>query len=619
MADKKVKIIISAIDKTQQAINKSQKNLAGLKKSVLSLKSAFIGLGAGLVLKSFVDVGKEVESLQVRFKFLFGSAKEGAKAFDNLADFAAKVPFSLGDIAAASGNLAVVAKDAEDLSRILEITGNVAATTGLDFQTTASQIQRAFSGGIAAADVFREKGVRSLLGFQQGAKVSIEDTVKAFEDVFSGEGRFGKATDELAKTFEGTVSMLQDSVFKFQKTVAEGFLAEFTKQLGDLKKFLDANKVSINEFAISTGVVLAKALIKLAGAIKIVAENYREFEQLVGALLIITGGFAKKIIGLALTVDALVGAFKDANKQIKTTNTELRIFNKTIERNNKVFEENEKQLNEHKKSLAAVKDQFTALTRAEVAFEEGLNQQKRAAREANKVLGTYGKTAKTIREELGNKLITGLGGAEEALGKFTTGVAEAIVMGKSFGSVLKVLAQEILVFFISQLLQTVIMALFLRDALVAIENKIEDWKNGLNNASSSQRNFTNEILKTNAALTLQNSLMGGRKKPSLLGGLFGFATGGIGGAIGGLLGFADGGRPPLNRPSIVGERGAELFVPDSAGTVVPNEALGGTTNINFNITTVDAQGFGTLLDSKRGQIINMVNTALNSKGRSALV
>jgi hypothetical protein len=86
-----------------------------------------------------------------------------------------------------------------------------------------------------------------------------------------------------------------------------------------------------------------------------------------------------------------------------------------------------------------------------------------------------------------------------------------------------------------------------------------------------------------------------------------------------LLGFADGGRPPLNRPSIVGERGAELFVPDSAGTVVPNEALGGTTNINFNITTVDAQGFGTLLDSKRGQIINMVNTALNSKGRSALV
>lgn len=42
-----------------------------------------------------------------------------------------------------------------------------------------------------------------------------------------------------------------------------------------------------------------------------------------------------------------------------------------------------------------------------------------------------------------------------------------------------------------------------------------------------------------------------------------------------VLGFADGGRPPLGRVSVVGERGPELFVPDVAGTVVPNHALGG--------------------------------------------
>lgn len=52
-------------------------------------------------------------------------------------------------------------------------------------------------------------------------------------------------------------------------------------------------------------------------------------------------------------------------------------------------------------------------------------------------------------------------------------------------------------------------------------------------------------------------------------------------AIGGLFGgfFADGGRPPVGRPSVVGEDGAELFVPDSAGTIVSNdrlrEAIGG--------------------------------------------
>ncbi|BCV04508.1 MAG: hypothetical protein CM15mV87_420 [Caudoviricetes sp.] len=40
---------------------------------------------------------------------------------------------------------------------MLEITGNVAATTGLDFRTAAEQIQRSFSAGIGAADLFREK------------------------------------------------------------------------------------------------------------------------------------------------------------------------------------------------------------------------------------------------------------------------------------------------------------------------------------------------------------------------------------------------------------------------------------------------------------------------------
>lgn len=54
----------------------------------------------------------------------------------------------------------------------------------------------------------------------------------------------------------------------------------------------------------------------------------------------------------------------------------------------------------------------------------------------------------------------------------------------------------------------------------------------------------------------------------------------------GWLGFADGGEPPVNKPSIVGERGPELFVPKTAGTIVPNNQLvnmmGGGQTINYN-------------------------------------
>jgi len=56
---------------------------------------------------------------------------------------------------------------------------------------------------------------------------------------------------------------------------------------------------------------------------------------------------------------------------------------------------------------------------------------------------------------------------------------------------------------------------------------------------------------------------------------------------GGMIpGFANGGRPPVGRPSIVGERGPELFVPRTAGTIVPNHAMGGA-NVTVN---VDASG-----------------------------
>lgn len=61
------------------------------------------------------------------------------------------------------------------------------------------------------------------------------------------------------------------------------------------------------------------------------------------------------------------------------------------------------------------------------------------------------------------------------------------------------------------------------------------------------------------------------------------------------MNFADGGQPPVGRASIVGERGPELFVPHTAGTIIPNHALGGlggVTNVTNNyIQAIDVQSF----------------------------
>jgi TP901 family phage tail tape measure protein len=76
-------------------------------------------------------------------------------------------------------------------------------------------------------------------------------------------------------------------------------------------------------------------------------------------------------------------------------------------------------------------------------------------------------------------------------------------------------------------------------------------------------------------------------------GIGSFNKGGKGGSglLGLLPGFANGGRPPVGRPSIVGERGPELFVPDRAGTIIPNGGMGGATvNVAVDATGSNVEG-----------------------------
>ena len=94
---------------------------------------------------------------------------------------------------------------------------------------------------------------------------------------------------------------------------------------------------------------------------------------------------------------------------------------------------------------------------------------------------------------------------------------------------------------------------------------------------------------------------------------------GIGGFIGGILGglFADGGRPPVGKASVVGERGPELFVPKVAGTIIPNNAIGGgggdsiVNNVSVN---VDASGSSVSGDSSdANQLGQQIATAIQSE------
>ena len=96
---------------------------------------------------------------------------------------------------------------------------------------------------------------------------------------------------------------------------------------------------------------------------------------------------------------------------------------------------------------------------------------------------------------------------------------------------------------------------------------------------------------------------------------------GGGGGGGGFKPFAKGGAVSKGQPIVVGEQGAELFVPNQTGQITQSArgTGGGSTTVNFNINTVDASGFEELLVRSRGTITQLINNAVNERGSKNLI
>jgi predicted NBD/HSP70 family sugar kinase len=383
---------------TKNTTTKMKTAFAGIRGSVgrvsgaiFSLKGAIVGLGAGAGLRSLINVGNEVESLQIRFKTLFGSAEEGAKAFDAMAEFAGKVPFSLQQIQAGSGSLLAVADDAEELGELLKMTGTIAAATGLDFRTASEQIQRSLSAGIGAADLFRDRGVTAMLGFKAGTQVTVKETREALEQFAKDNDGI---TDELANTFAGTLSMIGDTIFTFQRTINDaGFFGSLTRRFQRIKATLDNNKEATEELAQAVSDRLIKAMDALEGAVKFVARNFDElvlamkalialklgsmiFPAITGAITLMnialvasTGAMTKFNIATKLNPFFLIGggailAITAIVNMMKEANAELDEFS------DKIIELDAKELEKAREKFQKLQKQLTMLReKAENAFD----------------------------------------------------------------------------------------------------------------------------------------------------------------------------------------------------------------------------------------------------------
>lgn len=92
------------------------------------------------------------------------------------------------------------------------------------------------------------------------------------------------------------------------------------------------------------------------------------------------------------------------------------------------------------------------------------------------------------------------------------------------------------------------------------------------------------------------------------------------------FGFADGGDPPVGQASLVGERGPELFIPKTAGTIIPNNrlgsAMGGSPQVVYNgpyiasMSAIDTQSATQFLSRNKQAVFAANQSATRSLPQS---
>jgi hypothetical protein len=666
------------IEQLNASTIKIQNSLGGIGSAARLAGGALAAIGAAKISRSFLNTARSMETLSQRFKFLFGDAQEGAKAFEALNRYAATVPFSLDEIAAASGVLAVVSKDAAELEKNLGLTGNVAAVTGLDFKTAGEQIQRALSGGIGAADLLREKGVKNLLGFKDGVKYTTQETAEALQRVFGPDGKFGKASIALASTFDGLVSMVGDKMIQFQKKVMDSGPFDFLKAaVATVNDELSANFGSIEEAAkkIGAGIVSsAETIIVGAGYIidammpvfKVFQESYNNILRatenlptgiktlgvigflmlgLTGKLIVVTiGAIIDNVMGLLGTLYGAMGKavgglgdliskvpglgsigtyMKEAGDIAQAEGEKMKNAFKKVEDGAKGAEMGNLTFLEEIQSGKIVLGEYgQKLYDLVLRLREKQEEMRKTQEEADKLkkaiqgTGEATKASAITMENFKKTFVDSFNQMYEKFEPMKEGVkllfdsfdtlkkgigdafADAILGAKNLSQAIGDLAKQIFRQLISGIIQLAL-EIWVFDK---IREKVRQQKQ--------------EQDKLNASLGRELGLRTAIAAISMF-------TGGGGGFFGFL---AEGGPAKQNKPYIVGERGPELFVPNTSGQVMPNDQISigggeatGDVNINFNIQTVDATGFDDLLLSRRGLITGIINEGVTRQGRKALI
>ena len=581
MAEAVVRLRVDASGATR-ALNGVQNQTNKLQNSFNGLRTAIAATGITLIGRQAVRTSATFEKLNVRLKLLTKSGRDFAKSQQIAAD--AQKAFGLSAVEALEGvtditaRLAPLGTSVEDIKTVFfgfNTAAKLAGSSAIESSNAFRQLAQALGSGRLAGDEFRSVSeqvptvlapIAEELGVTIGELKQLAADGKLTSDVvLRALGRIGnEGSGFLKQLLENDPTQ----VFKDFNNATEDLSRAFGDQLRpvvmEVTKALTGFITKLTEFINSDAGKAVLLLTTIAGAIKAIAVVAPLAGAAVSAFAIKVGALKIAVLGLSGALAASgIGAFALALGFVATkiiqTRREQKELNDVITKG--AGEEVAKALEKQKDILGNINER---LINANGRTKKNLEIKKKEVLEDIKLLEGRNKTLEKeaeITEEKkkqneehkkSEELINKQKEATEKLKEKMTEVGEEIESSIKNN---------------------------LRDAITGAKTFGEAMSGVLNRIRDKILDAQLDKLIGGFGEAFGKGASGGEKK-------------GLGGFLGGILGglFANGGQPPVNKISVVGERGPELFVPTSKGTIIPNGGFGGESTTNVITVNVDAKG-----------------------------
>lgn len=228
------------------------------------------GVGEGIK-KAFGGFA-EMESNQVAFETLLGSAAKAKTLMGDLAKFGAETPFQLPELTAAGKNLAAFGMSAEDIVPKLRRIGDIASLLNQPIGEMATLYGKAKVAGVLMSEdinQFTERGVpligqlaqqfgvaeSSVKKLASEGKISFADMDRALTALTSEGGRFAGGMEKQSQTLGGLWSTLTDNVGQSLVSLGGGLVSLFSGKdaISGLGEFTASIQSTLATWAESVG------------------------------------------------------------------------------------------------------------------------------------------------------------------------------------------------------------------------------------------------------------------------------------------------------------------------------------------------------------------------------